>query len=489
MSKKIHDLSDDEFDDLFRQSAEKTQIGFDPEAWNKMSQKLEAAAKPEPGKPEGGVSLMKWGLPLGIVLFLLISGIYFVTKDQKETAKKAIENEKPNELTNTKNSHEKNIKAEKATLESKTKLVNPAVSQKSSEKQTLPETETSRSSALSEARAEKSKKQIASINGDKKPDFQTKIVSNRKTRVSAIESTRTQTSFTNSGKRKQVEKESIPQEYPLSNFPAYNKKRKLNKMVATNPESPAQAPDSSIVYKRSQWATVQALSQHKSMVNIQFFLPEIDYAPIVSATPTGVNRNTAFRRGFNIRLALSPDLSFVPSNHIDKIGNNWAALLEYRFNNRLIVQTGVIRSLKQYNAYPNQYEWAGYLSSQSPLKDIDATCKMLDIPLNLRYDITTQSNGRWFAGAGLTSYIMLKETYRYNYENPADPNINRTGWQGKTGSYMFGVLNLSAGYERQIFRRITLQAEPVFKAPLAKVGYGKVRLATAGIFFSVKYPL
>ena len=489
MSKKIHDLSDDEFDDLFRHSAEKTQIGFDPEAWNKMSQKLEAAAKPEPGKPEGGASLKKWGLPLGIVLFLLISGIYFVTKDQKETATKALVNGKTNELTNTKSIHDKNFKAEKATLQSKTELVNPAVSQTSSGKQTLPEAETSRSSAFSKPRAEKIERQIISINGNKKPDFQTKIASNRKTMVPAIESNGTQTTFIKLGKRKQVEKESIHQEHPLTNFPAYSIQRKLNKVVAKDHESPALASDSSSVNTRTQWATVQALSQHKGMVNIQLFLPEIYYAPMVSATPTGVNRNTTFRRGLNIRLALSPDLSFVPSNRIDKIGNNWAALLEYRFNNRLIVQTGVIRSLKQYSAYPNQYEWAGYLSSQSPLKDIDATCKMLDVPLNLRYDLTTQSNGRWFAGVGLTSYIMLKETYRYNYENPADPNINRTGWQGKTGTYMFGVLNLSAGYERQIFRRITLQAEPVFKAPLAKVGYGKVRLATAGIFFSVKYPL
>ena len=217
-------------------------------------------------------------------------------------------------------------------------------------------------------------------------------------------------------------------------------------------------------------------------------MPVISFQSSFETPIVKPKENTAFRRGLNVRLALSPDFSFIPSNEVLKIGNNWAAVVEYRFNNRLSIQAGVMRSLKLYNALPSQYEWTGYYNPPSPIIDIDATCKMLDIPLNIRYDLSQKANSRWFVSTGLTTYIMLKEKYRYNYENPSDPNIKRIGWEGKTGAYPFGVLNLSAGYERQIFRRLTFQAEPFFKTPLGKVGYGKVRLATAGVFFSAKYP-
>jgi hypothetical protein len=55
------------------------------------------------------------------------------------------------------------------------------------------------------------------------------------------------------------------------------------------------------------------------------------------------------------------------------------------------------------------------------------------------------------------------------------------------GKNWFSVLNLSVGYERQVSRNFSVQAEPFFKQPLSGVGFGKVKLNTTGIFLSVKY--
>jgi hypothetical protein len=114
---------------------------------------------------------------------------------------------------------------------------------------------------------------------------------------------------------------------------------------------------------------------------------------------------------------------------------------------------------------------------------------MLDVPLNIRYDITQKPNSRWFVSSGMTSYFMLKEQYVYNYENPADPKIKWKNWEGKTGPYYLGTINFSMGYERQIFGKLSLQAEPFFKMPISKVGFGQVHLSTIGLFISAKYPL
>ncbi|PLK42645.1 hypothetical protein [Emticicia sp. TH156] len=498
MSKKIHDLSDDEFDELFRQSAEKTDIDFDPEAWNQMSLKLDAAGTGAPVKPKGGKTLGKWGLPLAILLLLILTGVYFFINPSTR--------DKVNQVT-TGSIKTLNKEAEPSASKPNTSETEP---QNAVDENTKENNESLKPKTTAQAAAEKPPKlNNTAIKDPKQPDASADKLP-KKTKVSktpthdlpvtvaesiGTRQTPTKTEKTDAIRRgysashRGVMKKSLfstknkpftanikTENYGSENIKAANENYKANNAIATPAE-------------RLQWAALHSLTPHKRTKSVKYALPEIDYLPIASFKFAVSNPNTAFRRGLNIRLALSPDLSFVASNHIGKIGTNWAALLEYRFNQRLSVQTGVIRSMKRYHAYPYQYEWASYLSLQSPLKDIDATCKMLDVPINLRYDITTQPNSRWFASAGFTSYIMLNETYKYNYENPADPNIKRRGWQGETGTYPFSVLNLSAGYEHRLFRGLTIQAEPIFKAPLGKVGYGKVRLATAGIFFSVKYPL
>ena len=238
-----------------------------------------------------------------------------------------------------------------------------------------------------------------------------------------------------------------------------------------------------------QLGNIKNLTPKNSILKANFNLLIITFeVPKVEPTiPT--SKSTSFKKGLNLRLSVSPDFSIVTVDEIARLGSNWVALLEYRFNNRFSLHTGVIRSTKYYDSYPESYEWPSNWSQPPILIDINATCKMLDIPLNVRYDITQKTNSRWFVSSGLTSYVMLNEKYTYNYENPSDPKIKWRDWQGKTGPYYFSVLNFSFGYEHQLFRRLSLQAEPFLKVPIGKVGFGKVNLSTIGIFISAKYPI
>lgn len=207
-------------------------------------------------------------------------------------------------------------------------------------------------------------------------------------------------------------------------------------------------------------------------------LPLIMVSPLKETSPTRLRQT-----GLGLRVLYSPDFSTIETNKIFKVGNNIGILGEYRFNNRWSVQTGVIKSLKYYYALPDQYTSPYNLKN---LKDINATCDMLDIPLNLRFDFVNTPQHKWFATAGATSYLMLKEKYSYNYENNYGSSTRSNGWEGKTGFYPFGVINVSAGYERRLFKNFTAQAEPFFKVPIQNVGYGNVRLATFGLFISGK---
>lgn len=196
-----------------------------------------------------------------------------------------------------------------------------------------------------------------------------------------------------------------------------------------------------------------------------------------------------FKRGLSAKIMVSPDFSFINFNQFTNPGSVVGAMVEYRFNSRLSIQLGAMRSVKLYGATGAQYQWPTYWYSQKVRPtSVDANCKVLDIPLNLRYDFTQDSKSRWFVSSGLSSYMMLNEKYDYNYP-PGSTNIKWYKWNGTTGNYWLGVLNISAGFERQIGKHFTLQAEPYLKTPMADVGFGKIRLRSAGLFISMRYRL
>ncbi len=195
-----------------------------------------------------------------------------------------------------------------------------------------------------------------------------------------------------------------------------------------------------------------------------------------------------YKKGLSIRLGISPDISKVGSNSITKIGSNYGSSFEYRFNNRIVLQAGVLMSKKYYDAYPAQYNWI-WGKPASNLVEINAICKMIDIPINIRYDIVTNTKTRIFASSGLTSYIMKNEKYHYDYEDNSNPNIKRHDWEGKTGTYKSSNINISIGFEKQMAKALSMQVEPFGKIPLKSIGFGKVPLITYGLMFSANYQL
>jgi hypothetical protein len=231
------------------------------------------------------------------------------------------------------------------------------------------------------------------------------------------------------------------------------------------------------------------LKARNSKIITNLNLPIIAYSVPQILIQKPQNSGEMFKKGFYIRPMFSPDISTIAGNKIGEIGSNWGIMLDYRFAKRLSIQTGVIRSLKLYDAYPEQYTFAWKVPYGTALKEIVATCKMIDIPINIRYDLTKKSNSRLFVSSGVTSYLMLNEKYEYIYTNPTAPGIKWRDWEGNTGNYFFGVANFSLGYERKIAKRWTIQAEPFVKIPLDKIGFGDVKLLSTGLFVSAKYPL
>jgi hypothetical protein len=85
---------------------------------------------------------------------------------------------------------------------------------------------------------------------------------------------------------------------------------------------------------------------------------------------------------------------------------------------------------------------------------------------------------------GISSFIMKKESYDYQYKTPAGQTWNYLKEISNENKHFFSVLTLSGGYQYKINNRISLIAEPYIKLPLKGIGYGAIKLNSAGLLFT-----
>jgi hypothetical protein len=189
------------------------------------------------------------------------------------------------------------------------------------------------------------------------------------------------------------------------------------------------------------------------------------------------------RPQFALTIVGAPDINAVNSFNKSKTGTNLGLLISASFN-KLTVSTGVAYSYKPYSIAFADYT-SNYYFRSNPT-DVLADCRMLDIPINVDYQLFNKNRNKISVGTGLSSYIMLRENYTYQY---ADPNARgpRSYAIASPGKYFFGVVNLQATYKRQINSKVDLSLQPYVKLPLGGVGASKVRLQSAGVAVGVSW--
>jgi hypothetical protein len=170
-----------------------------------------------------------------------------------------------------------------------------------------------------------------------------------------------------------------------------------------------------------------------------------------------------------------------------KTGYNFGVQVGYRFSNRWSVNTGVIYTKKFYKAdsadFHYKTNWPNY-----KLRNVEGNCSMWEIPVNVRYDVSFNDKRRWFVSTGLSTYLMDKEDYMLYYSNNWNNYITEAPVNSDVNSnYIFSIVNLSAGMERSLGKRFSLQAEPYLKVPLKGLGMGSMRMTSYGVLFTLKY--
>ncbi|MBL4678477.1 MAG: hypothetical protein JKY70_20090 [Mucilaginibacter sp.] len=190
-----------------------------------------------------------------------------------------------------------------------------------------------------------------------------------------------------------------------------------------------------------------------------------------------VGTAVSYQPTFAMSIIASPDVNGVNGFNNTRVGTNAGLMLTMGVS-KWTISTGAVYADKPYAAPFSAYSTA-YKFATNPT-EVYASCTVLDIPLNVGYQVYNKNRNKFSLGTGLSSYFMLRENYTYDYPATGTPGPATYNIRNKN-QHIFGVLNLNATYQREINSRFGLAIQPYMKLPLTGIGYGKVNLRSAGV--------
>ncbi|WP_041616407.1 hypothetical protein [Spirosoma linguale] len=546
----MSELTDDQLDGLFRKSAEEFDPPFDPTAWQDMKSRLDTNDRTVPGETPLWKNILRWGMVVGLFLFLLTGSLYTyrrVTKGSDSASVVAITlpplavspelNKTQPRLGRAVESRVLKTDSAQTTSDGTEAWKAKPVPQSTSPKQSVndltdtngrPESRNPTKSSVEAVKKVTSTTPNATaeekVAYGLKPDrtdmdrainvrdrgvpsedvvggaVRTKMV---RQRIGTLATERLLNR--NQTKVRRTDRGVTP---VASNDPTMIFGASISKQPFRRSREPV-AKITNTAENTNQPNGVQAEAAGLSVINelairlakwpnpLPFTGREWVEKPQPDTVAQQVKPASPVQRGLSIRFAVAPDLSSVGLKNFTRPGTNVGVYLEYRLASRWSVQAGVIQSTKIYSALGSEYTapqgtWNNGGTIVKPLS-IDGQCTMFDIPINIRYDFSLRPRtsglppSRWFISSGVTSYYIKKEDYTFNYP-PHTYNVKKEA-SYSTGGYGLSQLNLSVGYERALTKRLSWQVEPFMKVPLKGVGFFKIDLLSTGTFFSIRYKL
>lgn len=173
------------------------------------------------------------------------------------------------------------------------------------------------------------------------------------------------------------------------------------------------------------------------------------------------------------------DATTVKFQKIENKGHDFGVLVGYQLSKKWNIETGSYVENKYY------YSEGKYFKAPASyrVKDVSGDCKMIEVPLSVRYNFSLRKNSSWFATLGSSSFLMTREGYTYNYANPIWPSayIER-----RNSSFnLFTNISLTGGYTHKLGRLTDFRIEPYLKIPVSGMGIGKLPLLSTGLHVGV----
>jgi hypothetical protein len=191
------------------------------------------------------------------------------------------------------------------------------------------------------------------------------------------------------------------------------------------------------------------------------------------------------RPSFYAGLMFSPDVSTVKMQTVKNMGTGFGLKLGYQFNKKISLESGMLFDKKIYYS-SGEYVNTKRISvpSYSSVKDVNGVCRMIEIPVDIKYNISKPGKTVFSVAAGVASYFMQKEIYDYTYDYTTWQAHGRSTYK-KSSSDLLAVMNFSVGINQKVNKNTTLLVAPYLKIPFKGVGIGSLPITSTGVNIGV----
>ena len=225
-------------------------------------------------------------------------------------------------------------------------------------------------------------------------------------------------------------------------------------------------------HKLSEQDMVKSTEQKRSSADESLFGP--------NEKPNLTPESEQSVRNLALSVLAAPDYNGVNNLSNASIGNDFGLMLTLDISKNWSLSTGGIYAKKLYETGFNNYNPTKNIWGEYYPKSVNADCRILDIPLNINYKLFKTKNTTISLGSGISSYIMLREDYRFSYaeNNNSNPLSYRVVNENK---HWLSVLNFQANFEQRLNSRLRIGLQPYLKIPLSNIGFAGVKLQSLGM--------
>jgi hypothetical protein len=220
-------------------------------------------------------------------------------------------------------------------------------------------------------------------------------------------------------------------------------------------------------------------------VNIDSFNSASINEPVASEKTATISVSP--RKKFYAGIMGGINLTTIKMQEVKEVGTDIGFIVGYQFMKRWSIEAGVLSSSKYYYSDGKYLDNPKiYLPPNAKINTIEGDCRMIEIPILIKYDFGFKKAHNWFASAGVSSFLMKKEDYAYEYYylNTGSTYLYEHSYKNESENWA-AVMQLSAGYSRALPWSLQLRMEPFIQIPLKGAGYGKLPLTSAGFRIGV----
>lgn len=208
-----------------------------------------------------------------------------------------------------------------------------------------------------------------------------------------------------------------------------------------------------------------------------------NYNPFLTETSPARPANSRWQVG----LIAGSNLGMVRGDVSKKPGLNAGLLVQRKLGqSRFSVESGVVYESMTYDVNNADFNPNGNPVS-SRVSNIEGSCTMIDVPVNVRYDVVASKKNKAFVSTGVSPTVIVKQSYIYDFDRGDGPVPINRDVSGK-GKSVYAVANLSIGYEQK-WEHVSVQIAPYVKIPMGEIGYGNLSLGGVGTQISIKKDL